>query len=304
MLSGNAILFSEMTPDASWEGAFNSWYDQEHIPLRMACEGFRSAQRFHNDAPDSRSYLAVYELDSLAALATPAYQVVKQHPSQTTASMLGGVTGFTRYLCERIDDQGADTETDAGLDSAFIYAVWFKAPEPDLPEFDAGTAKTMCRCCCAARTGCGCGAFAWPMASRANGIASRSTTSPVPARWSRRSAPRPTSRRGATSWPCCHGSRASTRSFRGSGRARSALGKNKNFSDKNVNERDTSDDLRIIPSSVQSQVLQKLRTAILNGTFQPGERLIEGDLCTRIGVSRASIREAAQEVYGAIESSV
>ena len=135
MLSGNAILFSEMTPDAAWEGVFNSWYDQEHIPLRMACEGFRSAQRFHNNAPDSRSDMAVYELDSLVALSTPAYRVVKQHPSPTAASMLGGVTGFTRYLCERIGDQSA--ETDAGPDSAFIYAVWFHVPEDMLAEFDA-----------------------------------------------------------------------------------------------------------------------------------------------------------------------
>jgi DNA-binding GntR family transcriptional regulator len=61
-------------------------------------------------------------------------------------------------------------------------------------------------------------------------------------------------------------------------------------------EKRPSDDLRIIPNSVQLQVLQKLRTAILNGTFLPGERLIEAELCTRIAVSRASIREALRRL--------
>lgn len=141
MLSGKAILFSEMTPVTSWEGDFNDWYDTHHIPVRMVCEGFLSAQRFRNTTPGSRSYLAVYELDSLGALTTPAYQAVKLQPSSQTAQILGGVTDFTRYLCEQISDQRADAlqgaNGDGGLNSAFIYAVWFKVPQDELAEFDA-----------------------------------------------------------------------------------------------------------------------------------------------------------------------
>lgn len=144
MLSGNAILFSEMTPDVAWEGEFNEWYDTHHIPIRMACGGFRSAQRFRNTAENSRSYLAVYELESLAALSTPAYQAVKQQPNSQTARMLGGVTGFTRFLCECIGDYlpaevpgAVGAVSDLGLDSPYIYAVWFNVPEAELPDFDA-----------------------------------------------------------------------------------------------------------------------------------------------------------------------
>lgn len=61
-------------------------------------------------------------------------------------------------------------------------------------------------------------------------------------------------------------------------------------------DQELTDDLRITLSSVQSQVLMKLRTAILNGTFLPGERLVEADLCARTGVSRASIREALRRL--------
>ncbi len=39
MPTGKAILFSEMTPDASFESDFHHWYDTEHIPIRMTCNG-------------------------------------------------------------------------------------------------------------------------------------------------------------------------------------------------------------------------------------------------------------------------
>src|SRR3954447_2534975 len=44
--------------------------------------------------------------------------------------------------------------------------------------------------------------------------------------------------------------------------------------------------------TVRSMVAQKLREAIMSGTFKPGQRLIERELCELAGVSRPSIREA------------
>lgn len=44
--------------------------------------------------------------------------------------------------------------------------------------------------------------------------------------------------------------------------------------------------------TLRSQVEGALRDAITGGTFSPGTRLIERDLCDRLGVSRTSVREA------------
>lgn len=55
-------------------------------------------------------------------------------------------------------------------------------------------------------------------------------------------------------------------------------------------------DLKIAPTSVQKQAANKLRAAILAGVFQPGERLVEADLCERLGVSRPSVREALRSL--------
>lgn len=55
-------------------------------------------------------------------------------------------------------------------------------------------------------------------------------------------------------------------------------------------------DLRVAITSVQQQAVEKLRAAILAGVFKPGDRLVEADLCARLGVSRPSVREALRSL--------
>lgn len=51
-------------------------------------------------------------------------------------------------------------------------------------------------------------------------------------------------------------------------------------------------DLTVEPKTVLQQVIEKLRQAIVEGVFKPGERLVEANLCNQLGVSRPSLREA------------
>jgi DNA-binding GntR family transcriptional regulator len=55
-------------------------------------------------------------------------------------------------------------------------------------------------------------------------------------------------------------------------------------------------DLRVSPKTVQLQTVEKLRAAIVNGVFKPGERLVESRLCTVFGVSRPPMREALRVI--------
>ncbi|MEH2479081.1 DNA-binding GntR family transcriptional regulator [Nitrobacteraceae bacterium AZCC 2146] len=55
-------------------------------------------------------------------------------------------------------------------------------------------------------------------------------------------------------------------------------------------------DLRISPKTVQQQIVEKLRGAIIEGMFKPGDRLVEANLCEMLGVSRPSIREALRSL--------
>ncbi len=132
---GASILFSEMTPPPDLEATFNRWYDTEHIPIRMKSPGFLGAQRYRDG--ETRNYLAVYELSSADALSTPAYQTIKNQPSDTTRHMLGSVSGFTRYLGRQMTVRSKSGMQAAFLDAPVLYPVFFTVPEGRKADFDA-----------------------------------------------------------------------------------------------------------------------------------------------------------------------
>ena len=45
------------------------------------------------------------------------------------------------------------------------------------------------------------------------------------------------------------------------------------------------------PATLRDMVQERMREAIIDGTFEPGERLVERPLCDQLGVSRTVIRE-------------
>jgi DNA-binding GntR family transcriptional regulator len=49
-------------------------------------------------------------------------------------------------------------------------------------------------------------------------------------------------------------------------------------------------------SADQTAATDRLRAAILSGEYLPGERLVEAQLCERLGVSRFNVRAAIQEL--------
>ena len=50
------------------------------------------------------------------------------------------------------------------------------------------------------------------------------------------------------------------------------------------------------PASAAVRARDKLREAILHGEYLPGERLVEAQLCERLGVSRFNARTALQDL--------
>lgn len=132
-MQGATILFSEMTPPPGQEAAFHGWYDEEHIPIRMAVPGFLSARRYAGD----QGFLAVYEMYEPAILQSEAYSVVKTKPSELTRTMLGSVTGFTRYIGQEMAvRRRADGEPLAALDAPVLYVVRFTVPADRCAAFD------------------------------------------------------------------------------------------------------------------------------------------------------------------------
>lgn len=128
---GKSILFSEMRPDPSWEKAFNDWYHEDHIPVRMCLEGFEGVQRYRSK--EDANYLVVYDMTSMAALRTPEYEKVKTQPSEQTRWMLANVSGFTRNLGNEISRHG---DIDSAIELPLIFTAMFNVPQDELSDFD------------------------------------------------------------------------------------------------------------------------------------------------------------------------
>lgn len=126
------ILFSQMVPPEGELARFNTWYDEDHVPARMPLPHFIQASRF---APvldsGTKDYLAVYEVDNLAAFESPGYRQLKQAPSRETKIMLERVSGFTRYIAEETGDSGPVAQ-----ETRFLSVVAFAVPEANEDQFN------------------------------------------------------------------------------------------------------------------------------------------------------------------------
>jgi hypothetical protein len=97
------LLVAMMNPPAD-EDAFNSWYDEEHVPLRLGVPGFLSARRYRAAETDGPQYLALYDLASVDVLKGDAYQRLWREQSEREKAVLASIPFTDRRVCELILD--------------------------------------------------------------------------------------------------------------------------------------------------------------------------------------------------------
>lgn len=73
--SRRGLLLVMIDVDPAHEEEFNRWYDEEHLPERLACPGFLSGRRFVALEGEPK-YLALYDLESVDVLQSPEYQKI------------------------------------------------------------------------------------------------------------------------------------------------------------------------------------------------------------------------------------
>ena len=99
--TGLLRVWCEVPEDVEEE--FNSWYNDEHFAERLSVPGFLSAARYEAVSSGPK-HLAVYELDSPAAMESPEYLKYRQSPTEWSKRMspegIGSV--FIRNVYEMI----------------------------------------------------------------------------------------------------------------------------------------------------------------------------------------------------------
>jgi hypothetical protein len=80
---GTGLLMVWADVPADKEEEFNRWYNEEHLPERMAIPGFLGAARYEA-VKGGPKHLACYELESAAVMESPAYKKVQANPTPWT----------------------------------------------------------------------------------------------------------------------------------------------------------------------------------------------------------------------------
>jgi hypothetical protein len=70
-VTNKGFLLVTMQPPPAFEEEFNAWYDSEHIPERLGVPGILTARRYVSSGHPK--YLAMYDLENHAVMASPAY---------------------------------------------------------------------------------------------------------------------------------------------------------------------------------------------------------------------------------------
>lgn len=105
--------------------AHDHWHSHEHLPERVSIPGFRRGRRAVSVDGSAPQILAMYEVDDLATLASPAYLERLNHPTAWSARVMGEVKQLTRTLCRVSASHGS------GL-GAFALTLAL-APDPERP---------------------------------------------------------------------------------------------------------------------------------------------------------------------------
>lgn len=114
-MANKGLLLVTMEPPAGLEDEFNDWYDTEHFPQRRSLPGFESGTRWVCLDGWPR-WLALYDLDSLAALETEAYRAVSgPHSTPWSKRILPRTIGRQRITAEQVAPGDAVLADAAGI---------------------------------------------------------------------------------------------------------------------------------------------------------------------------------------------
>jgi len=103
-LLGNGMLVTLTEVSARDERDFNEWYNREHIDERVNLPGFHRARRYVA-VRGSPKYLATYECDTVADLATPGYLQLLGNQTPWSQAVMARFTHFTRLTLRIQVDQ-------------------------------------------------------------------------------------------------------------------------------------------------------------------------------------------------------
>jgi hypothetical protein len=97
-LLGSAAMLLSFDIEADAIEEHDRWHTHEHLPERLSIPGFRRGTRWIANEEGPR-YMVLYEVESLATLASEAYLARLNNPTPWTTRMMPRYRGMNRGLC-------------------------------------------------------------------------------------------------------------------------------------------------------------------------------------------------------------
>lgn len=94
-MAGNAVLVVQVEIDPVDEEEFNRWYDEEHIPEKLAEPGFLAVRRFKS-SDGAPKYMVIYELEEPDAATKPSY--MRKEPTEWSKSIMARWKDWSRNV--------------------------------------------------------------------------------------------------------------------------------------------------------------------------------------------------------------
>ena len=102
---GNTVLVVTMDVDQADEEEFNRWYNEQHLPERMAIPGYVSARRFKLEVDNNNNalkYLCILEMEDGSPLQSEMYQDQNAHPTELSLRVNETIKARTRGLYQQV----------------------------------------------------------------------------------------------------------------------------------------------------------------------------------------------------------
>jgi hypothetical protein len=131
------LLFVYSAPGPVDVAEFTDWYDNEHVPARLAAPGFGAITRFRALDGLKPDWLATYEVKP-GTLDSPEYKALWENAPDREKRIMASLSTLDRRLYSLLSDSWADGVSAAAGPPPVVMAVSMSVPpavEPDLAAY-------------------------------------------------------------------------------------------------------------------------------------------------------------------------
>ena len=114
---GNTVLVVTMDVDEADESEFNEWYNEQHLPERMAIQGYVYARMFKlENGNNALKYLCIWEMVDGSPLQSEMYKDQNAHPTELYLRVNKTIKLRTRGLYHQVyPEAGTSFEDRSGF---------------------------------------------------------------------------------------------------------------------------------------------------------------------------------------------